>query len=184
MNYRDIINKDETVKEVVLRHWMSIAGTQLLFAAMGAVGLYGVFWLGGAHDQFGVFRNWAWMGAAFLTLIIFSLLLLEMNRRVYRENCIIVTDHNVYEVIQTGLYSRKVTQFELGFLQDVTVTQNGFLATSFNYGTVEIETAGEQGKLIFDWAPSPKRFAAHIMRYHKESTLDSPTAPGLNKPPS
>jgi hypothetical protein len=48
-------------------------------------------------------------------------------------------------------------------VEDVTTVQNGFFPTFFNYGTLKVETAGEQVNFVFTFCPNPGYFANIIL---------------------
>ena len=72
---------------------------------------------------------------------------------VFRNSVIIVTTDKIAQVIYRNLIDRKISQLALGDLQDTTVEQKGVLARLFKYGTLIIETAGEQNNFIFTFTP-------------------------------
>lgn len=99
--------------------------------------------------------------AAFIVMISFSIILVATY--VYRQNRLIVTDRNITQVLQSGLFSRKTSQLNLYNVEDVTATENGFLSTTFGYGELMIETAGEQANFKFAYCPKPDYYAKIIL---------------------
>lgn len=95
--------------------------------------------------------------------IILSILGGILAATVYRQNRLIVTDRNITQILQYGLFNRKVSQLNLVNVEDVTSVQNGFLPTMFGYGTVKIETAGEQENFSFSFCPRPNYYAKVIL---------------------
>jgi len=88
---------------------------------------------------------------------------------IYQHNIIVVTSDKVAQILYQNLIDRKVSQLSLGEIQDVTVTQKGLLARIFGYGTLVIETAGEQDNYNFTFTPSPHAFAKDIITAHEQS---------------
>jgi uncharacterized membrane protein YdbT with pleckstrin-like domain len=82
---------------------------------------------------------------------------------IYRQNGIVITDRNITQALQYGLFSRKVSQLNMHNVEDVTTVQNGFFPTFFNYGTLKVETAGEQVNFVFTFCPNPGYFANIIL---------------------
>lgn len=89
-------------------------------------------------------------------LIVIALLLFT---KIYSGNQLIITDMNVTQVLQTSLFSRKVSELTMENIEDVTSEQNGIFPTLFNYGTLKVETAGEQNNFVFRWCPNPNAYA-------------------------
>jgi hypothetical protein len=58
---------------------------------------------------------------------------------------------------------RKVSQLSLANVEDVTSEQRGIFSNMFNYGVLNIETAGEQANFNFGYCPNPHRIAKIIL---------------------
>ena len=59
-------------------------------------------------------------------------------------NVYIITNERLVDVDFVGLLSKTVNVAQLGKVEDVNYTQNGFLANLFDYGDVIVQTASEQ----------------------------------------
>lgn len=82
---------------------------------------------------------------------------------LYRQNRIIITDRNVTQILQFGLFARKVSQLNIANVEDVTALQAGFVQTMLNFGTLTIETAGEQANFAFPYCPNCGEVAKIIL---------------------
>lgn len=82
---------------------------------------------------------------------------------VYRQNRLIVTDRNITQILQYGLFNRKVSQLNLVNVEDVTSLHNGIFANIFGYGVLKIETAGEQANFNFTFCPRAGYYAKVIL---------------------
>jgi uncharacterized membrane protein YdbT with pleckstrin-like domain len=65
---------------------------------------------------------------------------------VYNHSRLLITDQNVIELRQLSLFSHKIAHLNMINVEDVSVSKHGILQTLFDYGTMTIETAGEQNK--------------------------------------
>lgn len=90
--------------------------------------------------------------------------LLAMATIVYRQSKLTVTDRNIVQVVQKGILIRKVSQLSLANVEDVSSEQKGFFSTAFNFGTIVVETAGEQANFMFAYCPNPHRVAKIILQ--------------------
>lgn len=88
---------------------------------------------------------------------------------LYKNNVMLVTSDKIAQVLYRTLFDRKISQLSIGDVQDVTVTQKGVLARMFNYGTVVIETAGEQQNYTFTFVPDPYMCSKAIVGAHEEN---------------
>ncbi len=122
-----------------------------------------------------------------MLMFVFFALVTFLASYIYRQNRIIITDRNITQTLQYGLFSRKVSQLNVVDVEDVTSVQSGFIATMFNYGILKIETAGEQSNFYFDYCPNSGRVAKVVLDA-REKMLgqmeddDSPPRHGHNAP--
>lgn len=95
--------------------------------------------------------------------ILLAFIVVVIATIIYKENRLIITDRNITQILQYGIFSRKVSQLNLNNVEDVTAVQNGILPTTFNYGTLKIETAGEQMNFHFTFCPNAGYYAKIIL---------------------
>lgn len=70
-------------------------------------------------------------------------------------NVYILTDRRVIDVDFYNLLYKEVSSCEINKIQDVTYQVNGAFKIFFDYGTVFIQTAGEEKNLEFEMVPKP-----------------------------
>lgn len=116
------------------------------------------------------------IGLLVLLMSILALVFLVLATRIYRGNQLIITDQNVTQVQQMGLFNRKVSELTMANIEDVTANTDGVFATLFNFGTITVETAGEQNNFVFKYCPNPNAYAkalqdarSNFIRQHKSS---------------
>lgn len=95
--------------------------------------------------------------------MLFSWLFLFQNYVDYFLDMWIVTDKRVLNIEQTGLFGRTVSELRLYRIQDVTASVHGILHTVFDFGHVEIQTAGENLRFQFEEVPHPNTVAKKIL---------------------
>lgn len=107
----------------------------------------------------------AFMIAHFFALvaITFTIIGITIAAIIYRQNRLIVTDINITQILQYGLFNRKVSQLNLINVEDVTSVQKGILSTLFGFGELKIETAGEQANFHFTYCPKSSYYANVIL---------------------
>ena len=94
----------------------------------------------------------------FLIGIIVAVLVLGMTyvgTYIYQHNVMLVTTDKIAQVLYRTIFDRKISQLSINDVQDVTILQKGMFARLFDYGTITIETAGEQENYTFTYAPHP-----------------------------
>ncbi len=110
----------------------------------------------------------------FLAAGAISMLVLWLSAYIYYRNRWIVTSDSITQVNQTGLFSAQLSQLSMANLQDITVVQDGVLATWFNFGILRAETAGERSKFMFLYCPNPKYYAQQILITRENFINSSP----------
>ena len=101
-------------------------------------------------------------------VIVFAVLLTILVSMVYRKNRLIVTDRNITQILQYGLFNRKTSQLNMVNVEDVTSRQYGMLSNMFGFGELIIETAGEQSNFHFTNCPNPGYHAKIILNAREE----------------
>lgn len=88
---------------------------------------------------------------------------------LYKSNVMLITSDKIAQLLVQGIFHRKVSQLSIGDVQDVTVRQNGVFPHAFNYGTLVIETAGEQQNYTYTFTPDPYKAAKAMVGAHEEN---------------
>jgi uncharacterized membrane protein YdbT with pleckstrin-like domain len=76
----------------------------------------------------------------------------------------ILTNDRLITIEQKGLFSRKISEFELPKIQEVSVDVSGFFPTLLNYGNVRVRTASENPDFIFKQVGDPNKAKDNIMK--------------------
>ena len=161
------LDANETKVADVRRHPLGLAliYAQFFLAAFLSTGVL-VFFLPSAFGDSTGTR--LFIGMVMLVLTVFGVIFLALATRIYRGNQLIITDLNITEVHQIGLFDRRVSELSLANVEDVSADTHGFFSTMFNYGTLTIETAGEAHHFIFKYCPYPNAYAKAIQDARSE----------------
>lgn len=104
----------------------------------------------------------AWTILAFICGFLLIIILIATTY-IYNQSRLTITDKHVIQIMQKSLYERKVSHISLANVEDVTSEQKGVFANMFNFGTIKIETAGEQANFLFQFCPHPNRVTRIIL---------------------
>jgi membrane protein YdbS with pleckstrin-like domain len=158
-----MLNKDEHVVTIVHR---SIIGLVLIYlAAFGGVAALLALVVLAFPDLFSELSensNILLMAAVIFALALIYIMLF-LATYIYRQNILVVTDQNLIQILQRGLFSRRISRLSMSNVEDVTADQRGFLPTIFNFGTLMVQTAGEMENFIFTYCPNPNVYADRIL---------------------
>lgn len=75
-----------------------------------------------------------------------------------------LTNKRVIAVEQHGFFSRTTASFRLERLQDVIISIHGIIPTMLNFGTLEIQTAGEERNFMIQGIGHPEALKALILQ--------------------
>ena len=164
-----VLQPGERVICEVKRHPIGIlslyAGALIALAAAASI-LY--FFLPSLRDTYGESEAMTMLALGGGIVLVGMILILLVSTIVYWQNQWIVTTDSVTQITQNGLFGRQVSQLSLENLEDVTVHQDGILPHMFNYGTLQLESAGERSKFVFLYCPNPNQCAREILDTHEK----------------
>lgn len=107
---------------------------------------------------------------ATIKLILFGLLLIDLLWLIWRfedwrNDTFQITDRYVIDIDRKPFgFGESRKQAELGNVQNVNASKPGLLATMFNYGYVQIETAGATSDITFEKVVNPTRVQSDIFQ--------------------
>ena len=114
-------------------------------------------------------RNFIFSGVLGL-LAILAWLILMVYTYIYRQSKLIISDKNLTQILQHGLFHRKVSELSLTNVEDVTANSRGFFSSMFGFGELLVETAGEQNNFYFKYCPNPNLYGKIILDARQKYT--------------
>lgn len=102
-------------------------------------------------------------------LIVLVVIMTLIAAYLYTSDVVIITNEKISQFLHRTIFDRKISQLSIGDVQDVTVSQRGLFSRLFNFGTLVIETAGEQQNYTFIYTPHPYEKAKDIVGAHEEN---------------
>jgi membrane protein YdbS with pleckstrin-like domain len=159
----------ETIVFRARYHWL-VYRTGLFLLLLSALIGAAAFYAHGTNSESGVARPVSILALVFLLLA--GAVLLVRRIRV-ASDVFVVTNHRV--IRKVGLLAREIQQAPLDKIQDITIEQ-GLLARLLDYGTVVLETASENGSLVFPFIAHPESFRNQLWGQGPRSGAPAPTA--------
>jgi len=159
----DMLEPGERIVTIVHRHPIGIIAIYLealagLIAVVVLIKVLAPSFLDNLSGQ-----AYTLMIAIAIIVVALVALVLLVATYIYRQSRLVVSNRSLIQVIQRGLFIRKISRLSMSNVQDVTAEHKGFLATIFGYGTLTIETAGEEDNFVFPWCPTPDIYAERIL---------------------
>ncbi len=164
------IAKDETIVAVVRGHWFT-----LLMRGIEIVVLFVLPFILSAALKSSFFENT--LGEMTLTLpavdpkiisFLWSLWFLIIWYRLfsvwtmYYLDKWVITNKRIISVDQVTFFSRKVSNFRIDRIQDITTRVEGLIETFIDFGDITIQTAGETGSFTMKNVPAPAKLKEAI----------------------
>ncbi len=107
-----------------------------------------------------------WFGVSLYLLLWWNAVFYRLT--MYLLDIWIVTDHRVIDSQQFGFFHRTVAELGLARIQDISTKLQGTMATFFNFGNLDIQTAGTEPKFRFEQIPNPAKVKDVIVHAHNE----------------
>ena len=82
---------------------------------------------------------------------------------------VILTNKRIIDINQKGLFHRVIDELDLLHIEDASAHVRGIFGTFFDYGNVEIQTAGAARNFIFQGIPHPRQVSRQILNQYKKS---------------
>jgi hypothetical protein len=165
------LDANEQLVYEIRKHPIGLGGVYLSgFLAAG--GLFGgslalAYALNNTSTDAGSLRVLVLFLGGFLSIL--ALIITAVSAYLYDSNVVFVTSEKIAQVLYRTIFDRKISQLSIGDVQDVTTSQRGLFARMFNYGTLIIETSGEQANYTFTFTPRPYEAAKAIVSAHEEN---------------
>ncbi len=89
--------------------------------------------------------HWADIGFLFFFLILLVGLIYWLRTYlIYSRTALLISDRRVMDFNQKGLFHQEVSEIIFANIEDISYNKKGIVATLFNYGTLEIQTAAQK----------------------------------------
>jgi len=112
-----------------------------------------------------LYRSYVIMGVGIFSLLVLVFTYIPVWTKM--QDQLVLTDESLIQILQTSLFSDKVSQLGLQSFADVTV-RTGFWGNLFGYGHITIETPGEQDNFEYGFLPNANEAARQITEAHEK----------------
>lgn len=164
MHLSETIHKKaaEKIVLVVRRHPLTFLPKILLILLLLSVPLvFPILFLGGLEDLF-------WGPVIVITGSLYSLFVLALFFTQFVDYYLdvwVVTNERIIDIQQQGLFKRTVSEVDLDRVQDASSNLQGVFSTFFNYGDVEVQSAGAESKFSFKDIPKPHEVRTEVLKW-------------------
>jgi hypothetical protein len=161
---------DEIVLAFLRRHWFVMFLNAVLFLILMVlpIAIYSLIpaqllgWIDGTPWEGLIVM---FLGAYYLMMwLFFFAALVDYYLDVW-----IVTSERIIDIQQISLFRHVVAEQRIVRVQDVTSSVRGIVPTFMNYGNVNIQTAGEQERFVFEQVPNPGQVKRVIFQAYEDA---------------
>lgn len=160
--------EDEEILMIFNKHWFTV----ILPLVKSMVIILLSFVIPIALGSMGTIFSYAWSASIYYLWIVFWIAYILYKYYHWYRDKFIITDQRVIDIDQKGLFTRKVSEIELDKIQNTTYTVTGVFQTVFNFGTVTIQSAGNND-LSLKTIPNPASYQQEIVMLVKKVERDS-----------
>lgn len=175
-------DESEVVQRVIHKHVMAVlpyVGVAILLFVLGLVAIF----YGAAGDPGIPSTDFAGYTTSAIPIplipiglggILLACFMGVASIYVWWQNRLFITDENIVDMDQVGLFQRTIATLRLSRVQDISVQVKGPMQTVFQYGTVTVQTAGEKELFHFDYVPNPYEVKAIIVNTYEKFAETKP----------
>lgn len=150
------LEEGEKILYTVRKHWFVFLADILsvgilILLACGLIGL--LYYISTVHVLPGSIVALILFGSSLILLLLWLAAFIIWTD--YYLDILILTNKHIIDVEQKGLFSRELSTFRLDKIQDVTTEVNGIIPTFLKFGTIHIQTAGEDRDFLIKGVPKP-----------------------------
>lgn len=81
----------------------------------------------------------------------------------------VVTNRQIINIDQAGLFNRTLSKQSLSRVQDISVESKGFFATILKYGNIYVQSAGAKERFVFSEVKDPYLIAEKLNKLARET---------------
>ncbi len=159
-----MIKPDEGIVEIVRKYplvfiWPILIGTVFIIAPF-----------------FFLYPLWHWSawGIVIFFVVLAIGVLIELRVWVlYSLNIFIITDERIIDIDQRGFFDQRVSEITYQKIQDVSFRTKGIWQTVLHYGSVVVQTAGEQANIELYGVKNPERVHQAIIEIQQRVSNQS-----------
>ena len=159
------LHKDEKIELQVHRHWFFLlthgillaAATALPFIVYKLLVMYGVITAGSISSSAGWILGALWILMGWVLYFKFWTL--------YWLDIWVVTNRRLIDIDYKRLFDRDIAILQLDRIQDVTVRITGVLGHLLKFGSVAVQTAGQQREFVIDQIAHPEKLRDAIAKH-------------------
>lgn len=166
------MHTDEVVVLVQRRHWSLLIGRVVRWLLLIALPVAVALVMDATES--GPTLDGSTPGSAALLLgvsayVLIVLMLFFQDWLDYYLDALILSSERIIHIEQRSVFNREVSQLALDRIQDVTIATKGVFSTLLGFGTLTVETAGEQENFVIKHIPDVEKLQSTILMYAKQA---------------
>jgi len=159
---------NETIIKTIRRHWFVVAIDILMFLALALVPLFVIMLFsnniikGEDTSHYNAFIAFFYLVWLELSWTMFSV---AWTTNYYLD-VVLLTNRRLLKIEQKGLFARDIAEMRLERIQDIRVDIMGIIPSLLDFGTLKVQTAGEEEQFVIVDVPNPNGIKNSIFEHH------------------
>lgn len=159
------LNENEKIKAIICKHWIVLLWHILKISAIVALPIF-------AACHFGFCWQSLWGPSVFWSLIFIGAIWAIRHWIIWRKDVLVITNQRIIDINQKSLFDKEVAEINFNKVQDVIYQVKGVLATTFNFGRVEVHLVGGS-ILALERVPNPRRIQELLIKLKNEVEMSA-----------
>jgi membrane protein YdbS with pleckstrin-like domain len=101
-------------------------------------------------------------------LVVFGVIFALYRWYLWSFSSYIITNQRVVKIDLSGVFNRRITEAEIGRIQEISTEIAGPVHTLLNFGTIKIQTASTVGRIELEDVPDPYSLQQEIVRVQRQ----------------
>jgi len=160
-NQDDILEGSEHVIVTIKKHWAGVVGIYLaailVVTALVTLGFYVLPQMGLSKESQTLLVAGLLAVGAILIFILMTIVY------VYNQSKIILTDLALVQTLYLSLFNKKISRLSMSNVEDVSAEQKGIVSNMLGYGTLFVQSGGQEDNFVFKYCPMPNVYAERIL---------------------
>ncbi|MEK7498708.1 MAG: PH domain-containing protein [Patescibacteria group bacterium] len=161
--------ENETITKTIRRHWFIVAVDILIFFYIALIPLIIAPFLNNIKRDGYATDYLAFIVFFYLVWLEFSWILFAVAWTTnYYLDVVLITNRRLLKIEQKGLFARDIAEMRLERIQDIRVDVTGVIPSLLDFGTLKVQTAGEEEQFIIVDVPNPNSIKNIIFEHHDD----------------
>ena len=162
-----ILNSGEEIISVTKAHWLAVC-LPFAFIVLTFLTPFFLLWPLFQLGKTGVY--------IFFSILLIAVFLAIRENRRWQRSALVLTSARLLWFEQKGFFDRAVTEVFYQNIQDVSYRLKGFYQTMAHFGSLSLQIAGVNERIIIKYLPNPDKIQHIILEFREQKNMSRPSS--------